>query len=145
MPCAESNRQGKMESPWAELVGGVVLGDPQFARRLLSACKVNEEEQAEARRMRRRLSWPEVRAAAEKVRRAAWNQWAERHGDWGRDAAMHVALRHGGLRLAEVVQELKRMKYQAAAQAMKRFAAVLDQDAARQKFVLQMRRQLSII
>ena len=95
--------------------------------------------------MRCRLSWPEVREAAKRVRGAAWKEWAERHGDWGREAAMHVAVRHGGLRLAQVVKELKGLRYQAAAQAMKRFAAVLDQDAARQKFVLQLRRQLSII
>ena len=137
--------QGKVESPWEGLVGGVVLGEAEFARRLLSGCKVNEEEQAEARRMRRRLSWPEVREAAERIRGAAWKEWAERHGDWGREAAMHVAVRHGGVRLAEVVQGLKGLRYQAAAQALKRFAAVLDQDIVRQKFVLQMRRQLSII
>ncbi len=138
-------RQGKLESPWAGLVGGLVLGDAEFARRILAGCKVNEEEQTEARRMRRRVSWEEVVQAGEKIRRSRWEDWADRPGDWGRDGAMHVAVRYGGLRLTEVVRAVEGLRYQAAAQAVKRFSATLGQDAARQKFVSQLRRHLSLI
>ena len=95
--------------------------------------------------LRRKVSWEAVVEAAEKVRGAKWDDWRERHGDWGRDAAMHVAVRHGGMRLAEVVRAVKGIRYQAAAQAVKRFATSLEKDAARRKFVMELQRQLSIM
>jgi REP-associated tyrosine transposase len=126
----EPVRQGRVASPWEGLVGGVVLGEAEYARRVMAGRKVNEEEQTEARRMRRRVSWGEVVKAAETVRGGRWEEWA---------------VRHGGLRLAEVVREAKGLRYQAAAQAVKRFAAALPKDAERRRFVLRLRRELSII
>jgi hypothetical protein len=137
-------RQGLLESPWEGLVGGVVLGDSAYARTLLSGRKVNEEEQTPARRMRRRVRWEELVRAAEKIRGEPWGRWAERHGDWGRDGVMYVAVRHGGMRLAEVVRQVG-LKYQAAAQAVKRFAQTLADDPERKRFVSRLRRQLSTI
>ena len=137
-------RQGVLDSPWEGLVGGVVLGDRAYARKLLSGRKVNEEEQTPARRMRRRLSWASLVSAAEKLRGERWEQWAERHGDWGRDAVMYVAVRYGGLRLAEVVREVG-MRYQAAAQAAKRFGQALAGDPRRKRFVSKLQHELSTI
>jgi REP element-mobilizing transposase RayT len=137
-------RQGVLESPWAGLAGGVVLGESGYARRLLSGRKVNEEEQTPARRLRGRVDWQEVVKAAEKVRGEKWDRWAERHGDWRRDGVMYVAVRHGGLRLAEVVRQVG-MRYQAAAQGVKRFGLALADDADRQRFISKLKHQLSII
>ncbi len=127
-------RQGVLESPWEGLVAGVVLGESVYARKLLSGRKVNEEEQTPARQMRRRVGWQELVGAAEKIRGEPWDRWAERHGDWGRDGVMYVAVRHGGMRLAEVVRSVG-LKYQAAAQAVKRFAQTLADDPERKRFV----------
>lgn len=140
----EPIRQGVLESPWEGLVAGVVLGESGFARQVLSGQKVDEAEQTPARRMRRRRRWEEVVQAAEKVRGMKWDQWAERHGDWGRDATMYVAVRHGGVRLPEVAGQ-QGMMYQAAAQAVLRFGEGLDKDPARSRFVEQLRRELSNI
>jgi hypothetical protein len=84
---------------------------------------VNEEEQAAARRMRGWTNWQQLFKAAGKIRGEKWDQWAERHGDWGRD---------GGLRLAEVVRQVG-MKYQTAAQGVKRFGHVLAADPDRKR------------
>ncbi len=81
--------------------------------------------------------------AAEKIRAEPWDRWAERHGDWGRDGVMYAAVRHGGLRLAEVVRELG-MKYQAAAQAVKRFGEGLADEPERKRFVSKLRNELSM-
>jgi putative transposase len=137
-------RQGVLESPWEGLVGGVVLGESGYARRLLAGRKVNEEEQTPARRMRRRAGWEEVARAAEKIKGEKWDRWAERHGDWGRDGAMYFAVRHGGLRLAEVVRQAG-MKYQAAAQAVKRFGQEMAEDAERKRFVSKLKDEVSTI
>lgn len=95
-------RQGILESPWEGLVGGVVLGESGYARRLLAGRPVNAEEQTAARKMRPQVRWEDLVRAAEKARGEKWEKWMERHGDWGRDGVMYVAVRHGGLRLAEV-------------------------------------------
>ena len=137
-------RQGILESPWEGLVAGVILGENGYARRLLRGRKVNEEEQTPARRMRRRAQWEDLVRAAEKVRAEKWEKWAERHGDWGRDAVMYVAVHHGGQRLAEVVRQVG-MKYQAAAQGVKRFAGMLADDPDRKRFVSKLIHELSTI
>jgi hypothetical protein len=43
---------------------------------------------------------------------------------------MHVAVRYGGLRLEEVVREVSGLRYQAAAEAVKRFEAALTEGSA---------------
>ena len=82
--------------------------------------------------------------AAEAIRGEAWAEWSERHGDWGRDAVPYVAVHHGGLRLAEVVRHVG-LKYQAAAQAVKRYGQALANNPARKRFVAKLRNALSII
>ena len=74
-----------MESPWEGLIGGIVLGEREYARRLLSGRELNEQEQSAARRLRRRTDWTGLVRAAEQARGEKWSHWAERHGDWGRD------------------------------------------------------------
>jgi len=131
-----------LESPWEGLVGGAVLGEKAYAQSLLSGRKVNEDEQTPVRSIKPRMSWEQIVAAAEKIKGGAWRDWAERHGDWGRDAAMYVAVRHGRMRLAEVVREVG-VKYQAAAQGVKRFGVLLATDPERQRFVAKLQKQLS--
>ena len=81
---------------------------------------------------------------AEKIRGKKWEDWAERHGDWSRDGVMYVAVRYGGLRLAEVVRQVE-MKYQAAAQAVKRFGQALADDPDRRQFVSKLKKLMSTI
>ena len=57
---------------------------------------------------------------------------------------MYVAVRHGGMRLAEVARHVG-LKYQATAQAVKRFARTLADDPERKRFVAKLRNQLSTI
>jgi hypothetical protein len=58
---------------------------------------------------------------------------------------MYYAVRHGGQRLAEVVGQMGGLRYQAAAQAVKRFGAALAQDAARRRWLEELQRQMSTI
>jgi REP element-mobilizing transposase RayT len=134
-------RQGGLESPWEGLRGGLVLGDEEFAQRLLAGQKTNEQEQTSVRRLRPRISWAELVKMAEKIKGEPWAQWAERHGDWGRDALIYFGIRHGGLRLAEVISETG-MKYEAAAQAAKRFERTAVKDPKRKMFLEQLKRRL---
>ena len=62
--------------------------------------------------------------------------------DWGRDAVMYVAVRHGRYRLAEVVRQIKGLKYPAGAQAVRRFGERLASNPDMKRFVKTMRRHL---
>jgi hypothetical protein len=97
-----------------------------------------------ARRIRGRANWNELVGIAETMRGEGWEKWKERHGDWGRDALMYVATRHGRIRLSEVVKQTG-MKYQAAAQAVKRFGKSLAEDQERERFVSKLKSQMSNI
>jgi hypothetical protein len=105
---------------------------------------LDEAAQTSVRQIRRvgGIAWPEIVAAAEALRGKRWSELAEDWGDWGRDATLYVAVRHGGQRLAEVVRAVGGVKYGAAAQAVRRFAAGLAQDAAKVRFVEGMKRSL---
>ena len=58
---------------------------------------------------------------------------------------MYFAVRYGGQRLAEVVRQVAGLRYQAAAQGIKRCGAALENDAERRRFVAELKRQLSTI
>ena len=140
-------RQGGVASPWGQLFGGWVLGDADYAQELLRRTGANPDEQTEARRVRRggRVDWKTLISAAETVLGRKWPAMLSGHGDWGRDGLLHVATRHGGYRLAELLQEIPGLKYQAAAQGIRRFRLGLAADPAKARFVTRLQQELSII
>jgi putative transposase len=139
-------REGRLESPWERLCGNLVLGDAEYAERVCQQAKTNPEEQTEARRLgRRRVTWSVIVRAAEQALGRKWSDMVSTHGDWGRDGVLYVATRYGGHRLAEVVGEVPGLRYQAAAQGVRRFSRQLAKDPARERFVRRLRKQLSII
>jgi hypothetical protein len=140
-------REGRLESPWERLCGSLVLGDAEYAEEVCRQAKTDAEEQTEARRLRRsrRVSWSEIVTAAERALGRKWSEMVNTHGDWGRDGVLHVATRYGGYRLVEVVREVPGLRYQAAAQGVRRFSRGLREDPARERFVGRLRKQLSII
>ncbi len=82
--------------------------------------------------------------ATQTVRGGERDDWAERYGDWSLDTAMHVAVRQGGLRLAEVVRKMDGLRYQAAAQVVKRFAQAMNEDSERRRFAERLQRQFRL-
>jgi putative transposase len=139
-------REGRLESPWERLCGNLVLGDAEYAERVCREVKTNADEQTEARRLRRRrISWSEIVRAAEHALGRKWSDMVSTHGDWGRDGVLYVATRYGGYRLVEVVGEVPGLRYQAAAQGVRRFSRGLTNDPARERFVRKLRKKLSII
>jgi hypothetical protein len=110
-----------------------------------------------------------VRRRLEVLRKHRWSSWQiyagiEPNGGWlqtdvisracgGRSRAeMKAALkafteqpvRHGKMRLAEVVSHTG-MKYQTAAQAVKRFSVAMAEDRERKRFVSKLKNQMSNI
>src|SRR5574341_268949 len=138
-------RQGRLESPWAGLVGGAVLGSEDFAQRVFKRHVLDPGEQTAARRLARagRCEWPEIVRWAEDLLGKSWPEMARAWGDWGRDGTLYVAVRYGCHRLAEAVRAAGGVQYPAAAQAVRRFAASLPGDPAKQRFVERLKRKLA--
>lgn len=143
----EPIRQGNMESPWNGVVGGVVLGEAAYAQELLGKAKAVPEEQTEARKLGRtgRMLWKELVSMAEAARGVKWEDLLERYGDWTRDAVLYLAVRHGSYGLSEVYREIPGLKYQAAAQGVKRIVERRKSDPECEAFLRRLSRQMSKI
>jgi hypothetical protein len=139
-------REGRLDSPWTDLVGGVVLGGKEFVQQLMEGLKgkgqkQNREEQWAVREIEReqRMAWEEIVKEAEELRGMRWEEMMERWGDWGRDGTIYVAVRHGRHRLSDVVRAVSGMKYGAGAQAVRRFDLEMKTDRAKAQFVEKMK------
>ena len=120
-------RQGIIESPWERLVPGMVLGTEAFAQRLRRGLRANRREQAQARKLESRADWCAIVAALERLKGEKWAEFSQRHGDWGRDAALWLGRRAGRLRLGELGELAGGMDYAAVGQAVARFGRRLEQ------------------
>ena len=114
-------RQGVLERPWDRLVAGIALGSEAFARRLRQGLRANRREQAQARKLEAHAGWAAIVSALEAVKGEDWAQFSQRHGDWGRDAALWLGRRVGRLRLGELGALAGGIDYAAVGQAVARF------------------------
>ncbi len=113
-------RQGHEEDLWSRLRWGTILGSERFAERARQGVKVVRETRGR-RQLRRRVSWLEIVGAVERVKGEKWGAFSERHGDWGRDMALCVARRRGGLMLRELGELAGGMDYSAVSEAVRLF------------------------
>jgi hypothetical protein len=120
-------RQGLLEPPWKRLVGGV-LGSPGFAESVRQQGRGNPREQKLLRAPTRATSWEQIVAALERSKGQSWNQFAERHSDWGRDAALWLGRSAGRLRLAELGRMVGNLDYAVVSKAITRFQRRMQTD-----------------
>ncbi len=113
-----------------------------FAQQFLKRGRTDRTEAAETNRLARagRVEWRVLVQWAEKVLGRPWTTMLEGHRDWGRDAVMSVAVRHGRYRLAEVVRRMEGLKYGAAAQAVPRVGERQTSNPDMRRFVANLRR-----
>ena len=79
---------GLAESPWARLIGQVVLGTEQFALRLAKALKKADPVR---KRLGGRPRWEQIVGAIEMIHGQKWEEYRDRHGDVLRDLVLHLA------------------------------------------------------
>jgi len=77
-------RQEGAEGLWSRLKWGSVLGSERFAESVRKRVKVMRETSSR-RALYRATTWDAVVEAVEKVKGEKWEQFKNRHGDWGRD------------------------------------------------------------
>jgi hypothetical protein len=124
-------------------VGGLVLGSESFARQLRQALRGNPREQPALRKLERRLQWADIVLALEQVKGEKWEDFSQRHGDWGRDAALWLGRRQGRYTLSQLGQLAGGLDYAAVGQAISRFGKRVQTVADLRKSVSKIEAKLS--
>ena len=135
--------QGGVEPPWGRVVDGIALGSQAFAQALRREARGNRREQKSLRGVPVAATWPQVVSALEQAKGENWSGFANRHGDWGRDAALWLGRRVGRLRLLELGKLAGGLDYAVVSKAITRFSRRLAADVALRKQLAVLQHQLS--
>ena len=116
----ERLRDDHREDIWSLVKWGVVLGAEKFAEAGRRRATIARETHGR-RALRQETNWGEVVEAVEAVKGEAWARFVDRYGDWGRDLALWVARRRGGMTLRELGSNAGGMDYSAVSEAIRTF------------------------
>ena len=75
----------------------MVLGTAEFMEQARRVATGDEREQPGLKALRVRITFEDVVKAVEKEKRETWEQFRDRHGDWGRDMVLVVARHKCGM------------------------------------------------
>ena len=112
--------QGSSEDLWSRLRWSTILGCERFAKKVRGKATVQRETHGR-KAFGREVRWEEVVRAVECIKGERWEQFADRYGDWGRDLALWIARRRGGLTLRELGMKAGGMDYSAVSEAIRQF------------------------
>lgn len=119
--------QGSDEGSFAKVQAAVAIGSTAFIAKLRKQVLKSKGENTNERDWRRLLPFPEVMTAVGNVRGEPWADFVNRHGDWGRDLALHIGRARCGLTLREL-GGYTGMNIRAVSQAAKRIEARLKKE-----------------
>lgn len=123
-------REGLKQTPWESLRDQVVLGPQEFLEDLKRGVSGKAGERQRLERMAEgRPDWERVVACVEEVKEEKWSEFRDRHGDGGREMAMHLARRVGGMTVPQVAKQAGMSSDGAATMAVRRFERRLADDA----------------
>ena len=90
--------------------------------------KGDTKEQPEVRRLQVRPNWKQVVEAVVAVKGERWESFRDRIGDWGRDVALLLGRREGGLKLGELGELCGGLDYRTVGGAIKKAMVRLGRD-----------------
>ena len=126
-------RQGVEEGVFARLTTALAIGGTAFVERLRRKVPKRAGGETNARSWRRLLPFSEVVRAIESVRGERWDDFIGRHGDYGRDLALHIGRLKCGLTLRELGKEAGGMTVPCVAKACERMLEKLKTDRKMQR------------
>jgi REP-associated tyrosine transposase len=138
----EAVREGVEESPWERLEAGVLLGGPEFVRRMRRRLVGDEKEQPSVRQLQGQAKLQSVVDRVARGRGESWDSFRDRHGDWGRDAVLYLGRRYCGVGLRELGEAVGGIDYRSVGTAVKRFEKRLSRDKRLASEIRTMERQL---
>ena len=126
-------RQGVEEGVFARLTAALAIGGTTFIENLRRKVPKRAAGETNARSWRRLLPFAEVVRAIESVRGERWDDFIGRHGDYGRDLALHIGRLKCGLTLRELGKEAGGMTVPCVAKACERMVKRLKTDRKMQR------------
>ena len=139
----EAVREGRLASPWEDLVAGVVLGSEEFAREAMKGVRLDQREQRAVQALEGRIEWEEIVKAVEREKGEGWMEFRDRYGDWGRDVALWLGRTAGRMRLQELADKVGGVDYTAVSAAVRRVRRGLAGGAPYRAAVERLKAQLS--
>jgi REP element-mobilizing transposase RayT len=125
--------RGDAPEGYGDFGGQVALGSQAFLAKVKEWVGRVTKEQPDREQVVKRVSPADVVKIVERMRGESWADFADRHGDSGRDLALYLARRRSGLTLGELGREFGITEYKTVAAAIKRFELSLAKDAAKRK------------
>ena len=122
--------------------GTLAVGSAVFLDRLRRRVRGARHEQPEIRAWQRLLPFTRVTEIVAQEKGEPWEQFRDRHGDWGRDAALWLARRHGGMTQAELGAAAGGMAYPAVGHAVRRIERRRQSDAKLDRVLVRLESQL---
>lgn len=136
-------REGLKQTPWVELQAQVALGDEAFLQSLSHKARGDEQEQPSLHQLKRRPEFAAVVEVVEGMKGERWDQFANRHADWGRDMVLFLARHYCGMTLKELGEKAGRIDSWALSKALYRFESRLKEDPQLARLLAQANSQLS--
>ena len=123
---------GDLGTSWKEsLAGDLILGGEDFVEKVRKMSAGNRNEQKPLREMEKPpVDWERIISVIEKLWKEPWKQVSGRYGDPGRELAMLIARRYGGMSLREIGEAVGGLQYPAVSDAVRRTSARLETDQA---------------
>jgi putative transposase len=122
----ETLRQGMKENPWSKLFAQIAIGSETFCKSFQA--RGDRREMTALRKLERQVDWNDVRRGVERIKEERWEDFRDRHGDWGRDMALTVARLKCGMTLSSLGTVAGGMHYSAVSQAVRTFQHRLRHD-----------------
>jgi REP-associated tyrosine transposase len=138
----EAIREGLPASPWERLEAQILLGGAEFIRQMKRKAMGNTREQPQLKRLRQRPGFARIVAAVEAEKGESWKAFRDRQGDWGRDVALYLGRRRGGMRLRELAEAAGGIDYSCVQVAVFRIGQKLSQNQKLQRVVSKLESQL---
>ena len=91
-----------------------------FVGQIQEVLEGDEQEQTGLRALRRRPGIEAICQVVEKIKGERWEQFRDRHGDWGRDLVLYLGRKRGGLKLRELGELAGKIDYRSVGAAVQR-------------------------
>jgi REP element-mobilizing transposase RayT len=113
--------RGQEPEGFETLAGRIMLGSKEFQERARKWVGRVTGEQPARRRLARLVPVAAIVKTVERRRGDAWNEFAGRHGDWGRDLVLYLARKRSGLTLTAIGVATGDLPYKTVSKAVQRF------------------------
>ena len=137
-------REGLPEKPWEAIRDQILLGGARFAAEVKKHAAKTGQAAKPGQWSGQLVSWEEVTACVEKARAGRWEDFKDKHGDRGRDQALHLARRTTGLTVSELAQRAGLKQGANVSMSVKRYQKLIDQNETERKLAAKAAKMLLV-